>query len=157
MIAIIDYGMGNLRSVQKAFEKVGHEALVTCDPAEVRGRRRWCCRAWGRSKTPSPNCDAAVWSARCSRQSTRGKPFLGICLGLQLLFDVGYENGRHEGLGVIPGEVVRFRRARPSNRPPHGVESTRHSPAGPDLRGDRAEGRYFYFVHSYYVVPREPR
>ena len=108
MITIIDYGMGNLRSVQKAFEKVGHAAVVTSDPAQVAAAEKVVLPGVGafedaigelrRLRLDRPVLDAI----------DSGKPFLGICLGLQLLFDVSYENGRHEGLGVLRGEVVRF-------------------------------------------------
>ena len=108
MIAIIDYGMGNLRSVQKGFEKVGHQAVVTSDPAEVAAAAKVVLPGVGAFE----ECIAEL-RRRNLVESVReaidaGKPFLGICLGLQLLFDVSYENGRHEGLGIFSGEVVRF-------------------------------------------------
>ena len=108
MIAIVDYGMGNLRSVQKGFEKIGHQA----DHHQRRTAiwpppTKWCCQAWEHLPTQLPNCGAAIWSTRRDRQSP-GQAVFGICLGLQLLFDVGYEDGQHEGLGILPGEVVRF-------------------------------------------------
>ena len=108
MIAIIDYGMGNLRSVQKAFEKVGHPAVVTNDPAVVAKAEKIVLPGVGAfedaiAELRNRNLIRPVLAAIDS-----GKPFLGICLGLQLLFDVSYENGRHEGLGVLRGEVVRF-------------------------------------------------
>jgi glutamine amidotransferase len=154
MIAIIDYGMGNLRSVQKAFEKVGHGAVITSDPAEVR-------RA---SKVVLPGVGAfedAIAELR-QRELVRpvldaidaGKPFLGICLGLQLLFDVSYENGRHEGLGVIPGEVVRFDVPAEFSVPHMGWNQLAIRRRAPVLEGVES-GAYFYFVHSYYVVPRD--
>jgi len=98
MIAIIDYGMGNLRSVQKGFEKVGHSAIVTSDPAQVAAAEKVVLRESVPLKTPSASCAACVSTGPCSTRFHSGKPFLGICLGLQLLFDVSYENGRHEGL-----------------------------------------------------------
>ena len=84
-----------------------------------------------------------------------GKPFLGICLGLQLLFDVGYENGRHEGLGVLPGEVVRFELPPEYSVPHMGWNQLAVRHRAPVLEG-LADGTYVYFVHSYYVVPADP-
>jgi glutamine amidotransferase len=155
MIAIIDYGMGNLRSVQKGFEKVGHEAIVTSDPAVVQSAEKVVLPGVGAfedaiAELRRHNMVEAVLEAIADE-----KPFLGICLGLQLLFDVSHENGCHKGLGVIPGEVVRF-------NVPHGYSvphmgwnqlSIRRRP--PLLEGI-ADNAYFYFVHSYYVVPRDP-
>lgn len=155
MIAIIDYGMGNLRSVQKAFEKVGHAAIVTSDPAQVR-----CA-----SKVVLPGVGAFEDAiAELRRQELvdpileaihSGRPFLGICLGLQLLFDVSYENGRHEGLGVLAGEVVRFQVPAEYSVPHMGWNQLAIRRRPPVLEGI-ADGSYFYFVHSYYVVPRDP-
>jgi glutamine amidotransferase len=161
MIAIVDYGMGNLRSVQKGFEKVGVAATVTSDPDAI-------ARA---AKVVLPGVGAFGDAMRELRQRDliepvrsaidAGKPFLGICLGLQLLFDVGYEGGRHEGLGVLPGEVVRFswpdaQGAGPADlKVPHmGWNQLSIRRAAPLLAG-LAEGAHVYFVHSYYVVPRD--
>jgi len=154
MIAIIDYGMGNLRSVQKAFEKVGHSATVTNDPAQVRSA----------SKVVLPGVGAFEDAiAELRRQELvdpileaihSGRPFLGICLGLQLLFDVSYENGRHEGLGVLAGEVVRFQVPAEYSVPHMGWNQLAIRRRPPVLEGI-ADGSYFYFVHSYYVVPRD--
>jgi len=83
-----------------------------------------------------------------------GKPFLGICLGLQLLFDVGYENGRHAGLGVLRGEVVRFQLPKGYTVPHMGWNQLAIRRPAPILRG-LDEGMYAYFVHSYYVVPAD--
>src|SRR5512134_1096173 len=104
MIAIIDYQMGNLRSVQKGFEKVGHAATITSDPAELAKADKIVLPGVGafgdaiaelrRRDLVQPIKDAVA----------AGKPFLGICLGLQLLFDVGYENGEHQGLGILRGK-----------------------------------------------------
>ena len=108
MIAIIDYGMGNLRSVQKGFEKVGHQAVVTSDPAVVAAADKVVLPGVGAFEDAIAELRRRELVEPVLEAIDSGKPFLGICLGLQLLFDVSYENGRHEGLGVIPGEVVRF-------------------------------------------------
>ena len=109
MIAIIDYEMGNLRSVQKGFERVGHAATITSDPAVLADAEKIVLPGVGAFRDAIARaCASGSWSSRFARRSTAGKPFLGICLGLQLLFDKSYEDGEHEGLGVVPGEVVRF-------------------------------------------------
>ena len=158
-IAIIDYGMGNLRSVQKAFEKLGHPATITNDPAIVAKA----------AKVVLPGVGAFEDAMHELRQRNlvrpvldaieSGKPFLGICLGLQLLFDVGYENGRHEGLGVLRGEVVRFDLPDEYSVPHMGwnqldIAPNPQSGTPPVLQGIDP-GTYVYFVHSYYVVPQD--
>lgn len=154
MIAIVDYGMGNLRSVQKAFEKVGQQAIVTSDPAQVAAAAKVVLPGVGafeeglaelrRLNLVKPVLDAI----------DSGKPFLGICLGMQMLFDVGYENGRHEGLGVLRGEVVRFELPKEYSVPHMGWNQLAIRRPTPILK-DIAEGTYCYFVHSYYVAPAE--
>jgi glutamine amidotransferase len=152
MIAIIDYGMGNLRSVQKALEAVGHPAHVTCDPEAVR-------RA---SKVILPGVGAFADAAAELRRTGLGEAFveavragkscLGVCLGLQLLFDVSEEDGLHEGLGLLPGRVVRFASS-PGLKVPHmGWNTLRVRRPAPLLAGLGPEPSV-YFVHSYYARP----
>ena len=109
MIAIIDYEMGNLRSVQKAFERVGHAATITSDPAVLADAEKIVLPGVGafRDAIAALRQRKLVEPIRAAIEG--GKPFLGICLGLQMLFDKGYEDGEHEGLGILPGEVVRFK------------------------------------------------
>ncbi|MDP7015636.1 MAG: imidazole glycerol phosphate synthase subunit HisH [Pirellulaceae bacterium] len=154
MIAIIDYQMGNLRSVQKGLEKVGAEAEITADPQVLRAA----------DKVVLPGVGAfADAMAELRRRSLvepirevidSGKPFLGICLGLQLLFEVSYEDGEHEGLGVLPGEVVRFNVPREYKVPHMGWNQIRVRQRSKLLQ-DVEDGMHFYFVHSYYVAPRD--
>jgi glutamine amidotransferase len=154
MIAIIDYQMGNLRSVQKALEKVGHPAVITSDAAAIAqadkvilpgvGAFEDCIAELRRRDLVGPIKDAIA----------ADKPFLGICLGLQLLFDVSYENGTHEGLGVLPGEVLRFDVPAELKVPHMGWNRLAIRRRPPILVG-LAEGTHVYFVHSYYVKPRD--
>ena len=106
-IAIIDYGMGNLRSVQKAFEKVGHPAIVTSDPAVVAKAGKIVLPGVGAFEDAIAGCGTAISSGPSWRPSTPASRSWGSA-SAQMLFDVSYENGRHEGLGVLRGEVVRF-------------------------------------------------
>lgn len=155
-IAIIDYQMGNLRSVQKGFEKVGHSAIITSDPRELAQAERIVLPGVGAFGDAMAELRRRELVAPIREAIAAGKPFLGICLGLQLLFDVGYEGGEHEGLGVLPGKVVRFDLPRDYKVPHMGWNRGRFVQPAPLLRGI-AEGTYFYFVHSYYVLPTEQK
>lgn len=112
MIAIIDYGMGNLRSVQKGFEKVGHQATITNDPAVIRDAAKVILPGVGAFPDAMHELQRRELVEPIREAVAAGKPFLGICLGLQLLFEVGWEGGRHEGLGILPAKSCgsRFRR-----------------------------------------------
>jgi glutamine amidotransferase len=155
-IVIVDYGMANLRSVQKAFERVGHAATISPDPECVAAARKVVLPGVGAfgdaiARLRQTHLDAALLDHIRS-----GKPFLGICLGLQLLFGRGHEDGPHEGLGVFAGEVVRFP-AIPGLKVPH-MGWNRLDVRRPDcplfagLPADPA----VYFVHSYYAAPADP-
>jgi imidazole glycerol-phosphate synthase subunit HisH len=151
-IAIIDYQMGNLRSVQKGFEKVGHQATITSDPRELAKAERIVLPgvgAFGDAMAELRRRELVQPIRECVEA---GKPFLGICLGLQLLFDVGYEGGEFEGLGILRGKVVRFELPPPLKVPHMGWNRGAIKHRAPTLEGI-ADGTYFYFVHSYYAVP----
>jgi glutamine amidotransferase len=155
MIAIIDYGMGNLRSVQKGFEKVGHEAIVTADPAQVQRASKVVLPGVGAFEDAIAELRRRDLAGPVLDAIQSGKPFLGICLGLQLLFEVSYENGQHEGMGVLKGKVVRFQLPPEYSVPHMGWNQLAIRRRPPVLEGI-ADGTYFYFVHSYYVVPSDP-
>jgi imidazole glycerol-phosphate synthase subunit HisH len=153
-IAIVDYGMGNLRSVQKGFEKVGHRAVVTSDPGQIAAASKVVLPGVGAFEDAIAELRRLKLDRPVLESIESGKPFLGICLGLQLLFDVGYENGRHTGLGVLPGEVVRFELPKGFTVPHMGWNQLAIRRRAPILDGID-EGTYVYFVHSYYVVPKD--
>ena len=155
MIAIIDYQMGNLRSVQKGFEKVGHPATITSDPAVLADADKIVLPGVGAFGDAMAELERRHLVEPIRQAIAAGKPFLGICLGLQLLFDVGYEGGRHEGLGVLPGEVVRFDLPAEYKVPHMGWNQLNIRRPAPVLAG-LPEGTHCYFVHSYHVVPRDP-
>jgi glutamine amidotransferase len=154
MIAIIDYEMGNLRSVQKGFERVGHAATITSDPAELDAAERIVLPGVGAFR----DAIAALRERRLVdpiRDAIRsGKPFLGICLGLQLLFERSYEDGQHKGLEVIPGNVRRFSLPTEYKVPHMGWNQLRFRRRPPLFEGVD-DGEHFYFVHSYYVLPSD--
>ncbi len=155
MIAIIDYQMGNLRSVQKGFERIGAQATITSDPRDIEAADKVVLPGVGAFRDAAHELkQRELWEPIRSVIAS-GKPFLGICLGLQLLFDTSYEDGEHEGLGVIPGKVVRFDLPRSFKVPHMGwneIEVVREAPILQDI----PDGTHFYFVHSYHVVPDEP-
>jgi glutamine amidotransferase len=154
MIAIIDYGMGNLRSVQKGFERVGYSATVTGDPAVVAAAERVVLPGVGAFGDAMDELHRRGLVDTVRQAIDSGKPFLGICLGLQLLFDVGHEGGRHEGLGVLRGECVRFDVPADHKVPHMGWNQLAIRRRAPILEG-LADGVHVYFVHSYYVVPAD--
>lgn len=156
MIAIIDYGMGNLRSVHKAFEAVGHQAVVTRDAATIKNASHVVLPGVGAFGDCMTNLERyrLTESIRSSIQS--GKPFLGICLGLQLLFTDSEEFGLHKGLGIIPGRVRRFTLEQHSSaglKIPHmGWNQVNIQRPCPLFEGI-VDGANWYFVHSYFVDP----
>ena len=154
MLAIIDYQMGNLRSVQKALEKVGHEATITSDRATLERADKIVLPGVGAFGDAMDELERRDLVDPIRDAISAGKPFLGICLGLQLLFDVGYEGERREGLGVLPGEVVRFDLPSDYKVPHMGWNEAIIRRRAPILEGIN-ENDHFYFVHSYYVVPTD--
>ncbi len=154
-IAIIDYGMGNLRSVQKGLERVGFAAEVTRDPGRIEGAAGVVLPGVGAFGACMHNLRTYGLADPVRHVIQRGTPFLGICLGMQLLFDESEEFGPVKGLGIFPGRVVRFADT-PGLQVPHmGWNQIRKRQDPPHLRGI-AEGAFVYFVHSYYVVPADP-
>lgn len=151
MITIVDYGMGNLRSVQKALEKVGAQAVVTDDPALVRRADKVVLPGVGAFADAMHELSQRGLVSPVLEAIDSGKPLLGICLGLQLLFQTSYEDGVHRGLGVFDGEVVRFQVPKQYSVPHMGWNQIRIRRRAPILEGVD-DGAYFYFVHSYYVV-----
>jgi glutamine amidotransferase len=154
-IAIIDYQMGNLRSVQKGFEKVGHQATITSDPAELAKAEKIVLPGVGAFGDAIAELRRRKLVGPIKEAVASGKPFLGICLGLQLLFDVGYENGEYEGLSILRGKCVRFDLPHEFKVPHMGWNRGTIKQKAPILK-DTADGTFFYFVHSYYVVPEDP-
>jgi glutamine amidotransferase len=155
MIVIIDYQMGNLRSVQKAFERIGQTAEVSGDPQRVAEAKKVVLPGVGAFGDAMNELRSRDLVPAIGDVIRRGTPFLGICLGLQLLFDVSHEEGEHRGLGILPGKVVRFELPPPLKVPHMGWNQVRIRRRVPLVEG-LPEGTYFYFVHSYYVVPDDP-
>ncbi|NIO11448.1 MAG: imidazole glycerol phosphate synthase subunit HisH [Deltaproteobacteria bacterium] len=154
MIAIIDYDMGNLRSVQKGFERVGFQAKVTRDAQQIASARGVVLPGVGAFNACMANLKR-FGLVDVVQEFVRGqKPFLGICLGFQLLFSESEEFGRQKGLDLFPGKVVGFRPGEQQKVPHMGWNSIRKQKNSPFLDGIPSD-EFVYFVHSYYVVPDE--
>jgi glutamine amidotransferase len=157
MIAIVDYGMGNLRSVEKALARTGAAVRVTSDPRSIGDARGVVLPGVGAFGACMENLGSRGLVEPVRDAVASGKPFLGICLGLQLLFEESEEFGPIRGLGILPGRVVRFGGSPLEGLkiPQMGWNRLRIRRAVGELAGID-EGAYVYFVHSYYVVPSEP-
>ena len=152
MIAVVDYGMGNLRSVQKALEHLGFSARVTGSAQEILRARSVVLPGVGAFGDAMANLRRRSLVKPLREVAERGTPFLGICLGMQLLFAESEERGDFSGLGIFAGKVVRFRT---SLRVPHvGWNQIHILKPSPILEGIR-EGDFAYFVHSYYPEPED--
>ena len=153
MITIIDYGMGNLRSVEKAFAFLGHEVEVSHDPQSMAKAEKIVLPGVGAFGDAMQELHSRGLIDPLRRAIASETPFLGICLGYQLLFESSEESPGVEGIGILPGRVVRF----PDTvKIPHmGWNDARFERSHPVLEKVE-EGAFFYFVHSYYVEPAEP-
>jgi glutamine amidotransferase len=155
-IVIVDYGMANLRSVQKAFEKVGHAATISGDANRIAEADKIVLPGVGAFRDAIARLRETGLDAPLLEQLRAGKPFFGICLGLQLLFTTSHEDGSHRGLDYFPGEVVRFAPTSGLKVPHMGWNQLRLRKPAPPLMGLPQEASV-YFVHSYYVTPRDPQ
>jgi glutamine amidotransferase len=155
MITIVDYQMGNLRSVQKAIERVGGEANISSDPSEIARAEKLILPGVGAFGDAMAEIRRRDLANPIRDFIDSGRPFLGICLGLQLLFEQSLEHGQHEGLGVLAGDVVRFDLP-PTFKVPHMGWNTVIKRRDAPLLADTVDGTHFYFVHSYYVRPADP-
>jgi glutamine amidotransferase len=153
-IVIIDYGMGNLRNVQKGFERIGFEARLTRSKREINHASAIVLPGVGAFKDCMQNLKKFGLIEPLLQSIEKGKPYLGICLGLQILFSESEEFGSQKGLDLIRGKVMKFRPG-PDHKVPHmGWNTVEIVKDAPILRGVES-GDFFYFVHSYYVVPKE--
>lgn len=155
MITIVDYQMGNLRSVQKAIEKVGGEARISSDAKEIASAEKLILPGVGAFGDAMAEINRRDLAAPIRDFVDSGRPFFGICLGLQLLFETGYEHGTHQGLGILAGEVVKFELPLEYKVPHMGWNTVTRQTEAPVL-SDIADQSHFYFVHSFYVSPADP-
>ena len=151
MIAIVDYGLGNLKSVKSALDRLGVEAAVTAEPPAILGADGVIFPGVGAFQRAMENLGKLGLVDTLRQVADSGRPFLGICLGLQLLFAESSEHGRHEGLAIVPGKVVRFGVG--TLKVPHmGWNQVRQERPSPLFEGV-ADQSFFYFAHSYYAQP----
>lgn len=155
MIAIIDYGMGNLRSVQKGLERVGFDALVTRDVGQIQSARGVVLPGVGAFSACMENLGKFGLIETIREIVHQQKPFLGICLGFQLLFSESEEFGKQQGLDLFPGKVVGFHANGELKVPHMGWNRIVKAQDSPFLEG-LSTGDYVYFVHSFYVAPQDP-
>lgn len=158
-VTLIDYGIGNLRSVEKAFEHVGAEVLRTDDPALLLTADRLVLPGVGAFGACIGEIRRRGLEQPLRQAAAQGIPLLGVCIGMQLLFDEGEEGGRHAGLGLLPGRVVHFATAAgpeafPLKVPHMGWNPVALAQSTPLLEGLH-DPAYFYFVHSYHAVPAD--
>ena len=158
MIAIVDYGMGNIRSVEKAFLKVGADVTITSDAGTIADAKGIVLPGVGAFRDCMANLDKLNLIDVILGEIRKGKPFLGICLGLQLLFTESEEFGACKGLDLFPGKVTRFNfdslpGAGEKLKIPHMGWNTATIDRRPPIFDGVPDNSYFYFVHSFYVVP----
>jgi imidazole glycerol-phosphate synthase subunit HisH len=157
MITIIDYGSGNLRSVEKALKALGHQVIVTRDKSTIKSSKGLILPGVGAFDPAMEELQASNLESTILEEIAIGKPFLGICLGLQLLFNES-EEGKLKGFGLIPGKVKKFNFKPPFNKlkvPQMGWNSITIKKQTPLYNGIE-NGAMMYFVHSYYGVPDDP-
>lgn len=158
MIALIDYGVGNLFSLQRSFEAIGEQAIVTPDPQKLRDAERLILPGVGAFRDAAEKLHASGLDEVLLAESEKGKPLMGICLGMQMLFDRSFEYGEYRGLGLIPGDV------RPisdvigtSLKIPHiGWNALHFQQNDCPIFKYTNEGDHVYFVHSYYAANCTP-
>ena len=157
MIAIVDYGVGNLFSLKSSFAAIGAEAIVTSDAEQLRTADKILLPGVGAFGDAAAKLRASGLDRTIIELARNGKPLLGICLGMQLLFEKGYEYGEHEGLGLIPGAVKPISEVIPAGlKIPHiGWNKLIYKQSSPLFRY-LSEGDHVYFVHSYYAADCEP-
>jgi glutamine amidotransferase len=153
MIAIVDYGMGNLRSVQKGFQKVGVDAAITSDPGVIDNAHAIVLPGVGAFRECMRNLSDLSLTKAVIRSIKKGKPYLGICLGLQVLFSEAEEFGNCKGLDIFKGKVVRFKFDGFTGKIPHMGWNNIKIIHRPPVLSDIPDNSFFYFVHSFYVEP----
>lgn len=153
MIAVIDYGVGNLFSLRSSFAAIGQEAAVTNDIEEIRRADRLILPGVGAFRDAAEKLRASGMDRAVKEEAAKGKPLLGVCLGMQMLFERSYEYGVYEGLGLLKGEIRPIDERIPAGLkiPQMGWNALKIVKDSPLLKNTR-EGEYVYFVHSYSAV-----
>jgi len=155
MIGVVDYGAGNLASVRHAFERLAVEVEVFDDPDRIANFERIVLPGVGSFRLAMAALDSRGWPAALRAHVSGGRPLLGICLGMQLFFDRGFEHGEMPGLGIVPGDVVLLKPDHPHKVPHVGWNTLNLARPHPVLTGVKPHVDY-YFVHSYHCQPADP-
>ncbi len=157
MIAIIDYGVGNLFSLKSSFGAIGADVTVTCDAQVIRKADKIILPGVGAFGDAAQKLQESGLAEVIKEQAATGKPLLGICLGMQLLFDKSFEYGEHKGLGLIPGEIRPISDVVPDNyKIPHmGWNALEFTQNDCPIFKYIKNGDHVYFVHSYYAVTKD--
>lgn len=155
-VVVVDYGMGNLRSAQKGLEKAGVDAFISSDPYDVEASEGIVLPGVGAFRDCMANLIQAKLLDPVQSAIRKGKPFLGICIGMQLLLSVSEEFGLHQGLDIIRGRVVRFPVVKDLKIPHMGWNRVHLNFRNPLFEGI-PDGTFFYFVHSYFALPEETK
>ncbi|RUM48835.1 MAG: imidazole glycerol phosphate synthase subunit HisH [Hydrogenothermus sp.] len=156
MITVVDYGMGNLRSVAKAFEAVGASVKVSSKPEDIKNSKAIVVPGVGAFGDAIKHLKELNLYDEIINHVNNKKPYFGICLGLQILFEKGYEFGEHKGLGIIKGKVIRFKQKEGYKIPHMGWNQVSIKQKN-GLFTDIKNSEFFYFVHSFYVVPEDSK
>jgi glutamine amidotransferase len=156
MIVVVDYGMGNLRSVSKALEKVGFDVKVSSKKEDIKNSKAIVVPGVGAFGDAIHNLERLELKQEIINSVKEGKPYLGICLGLQILFEYGYEFGEHQGLGILKGKVIRFEDKK-GFKVPHMGWNQIYPKKSSGMYREIKKGEYFYFVHSFYALPSEDK
>ncbi|MDE7439764.1 MAG: imidazole glycerol phosphate synthase subunit HisH [Clostridia bacterium] len=155
MIAIIDYGVGNLFSLQQSLKKIGAKSIITSQKSEIERADRLVLPGVGAFGDAADKLRQSGLDLVIKEQCDSGKPLLGICLGMQLLFDKSFEYGEHDGLGIIQGEILPLKDFTSDLKIPHmGWNSLNIVDDNPLFKG-LSQGDYVYFVHSYFAKCKE--
>lgn len=152
-VTIVDYGAGNLRSVARAVAHAGYEPLVTSQASAIEDAWALIVPGVGAAADTMKNLKASSLDQPIQEYVDSGRPFLGVCMGMQALFDLSEEGGNHECLGILPGKIVRFPLG---HTVPHMGWNTVHVEDAHPMFDGIPQDSYFYFVHSYHVEPNEP-
>jgi len=156
VITVVDYGMGNLRSVAKAFEAVGANIKVSSKPEDIKNSKAIVVPGVGAFKDAIKHLKELNLYDEIINHINNKKPYFGICLGLQILFEKGYEFGEHRGLGIIKGKVIRFTQKEGYKIPHMGWNQVNIKQKN-GLFKNIKNSEFFYFVHSFYVVPEDSK
>lgn len=156
MIALVDYGMGNIRSVSKAIEAAGGDLIITQSPEEIRKAKAIVLPGVGAFRDCMNNLTDLGLLETVKEEILKGKPYLGICLGMQILFTESEEFGICKGLNLIKGRVIRFNLSREYKIPHMGWNTVKFKKKSQFL-SEIPDNSYFYFVHSFFVLPEEQK